>query len=68
MRDHPVIEQMEKYGYLEEEEPIAIDYFGNPVFSGDKVAQDTDGEIVHIDDLERFLAEKHGFKIGEFVD
>jgi len=63
--EHPIITKMERDGYLEEEEPISSDYFGNPLYSGDEVVQDEDGELVLKEYLQEFLEEKHGFKFGD---
>ena len=68
MKDHPIIERMELYGYLEEDEPIAVDYFGNAIYCGDEVVQDEDGELVLKEFLREFLETKYKFKFGELGD
>lgn len=59
LRDHPVIERMERTGYpnmIEQPEHAGTDYFGDEVLEGDSIVE-YDGEIVLKENLEKFLAE-----------
>lgn len=47
--DHPIIRKMERDGFLEEDELISYDFFGNPIHQGDTFYQ--------LDD-EKFLEEE----------
>lgn len=64
MRDHPIIESIMRTGYPEnlaaQPECCGFDFFGTEILPGDDVAE-VDGETIHIDNLERFLAEQYGF-------
>ncbi|MGG3624366.1 hypothetical protein ABES25_12495 [Bacillus gobiensis] len=63
--EHPVISNINRTGYAnmaDQEEHQGIDFFGNEILSGEDVVIDEDGEMVLKDDLEKFLAEKYGFK------
>ncbi|MGG3572834.1 hypothetical protein ABES80_10165 [Bacillus gobiensis] len=63
--EHPAITRVNQIGYADmaaKEEHQGIDYFGSEILSGDDVVIDEDGEIVLKEDLEKFLAEKYGFK------
>jgi uncharacterized protein (DUF1697 family) len=63
--EHPDITRVNRTGYADmaaQEEHQGIDYFGSEILSGDDVVIDEDGEMVLKDDLEKFLAEKYGFK------
>ncbi|MGG3803128.1 YqaI family protein [Metabacillus fastidiosus] len=59
MRDHPVIESMERTGFpnmIAQPEHEGIDYFGDEILMGDDIVE-FDGEIILKDNLERFLVE-----------
>lgn len=61
MRDHPVIEEIERTGYpnmVDQPEHAGIDYFGTEILSGDSFVE-IDGELILKDNLERFLAEEY---------
>ncbi|MED4455938.1 YqaI family protein [Metabacillus fastidiosus] len=63
MRDHPVIESMERTGFpnmVAQPEHAGIDYFGTEILAGDDIVE-FDGEIILKDNLEEFLTEI-GFK------
>ncbi|WP_108669517.1 YqaI family protein [Peribacillus acanthi] len=62
MRDHPVIEQMERCGYMvEENECAGSDYFGDEIRSEDDIVK-FDGEIILECNLRRYLEEEMGFE------
>ena len=59
LRDHPVIERIEKTGYpnmIEQPEHAGIDYYGTEIIEGDDIVE-YDGEVVLKENLEKFLAE-----------
>ncbi|MGG3663186.1 YqaI family protein [Bacillus gobiensis] len=63
--EHPDITRVNRTGYTDmfaQEEHRGIDFFGNEIVAGEDVVIDEDGEMVMKDDLEKFLAEKYGFK------
>lgn len=63
MRDRPMIEQIERTGYPYQEECFGIDYFGNAVVLGEDIIIDhNNGEMVHADDLERYLMQVYNFQ------
>ena len=68
MRDHPVVEQMNRFGYpkevFEQPEHCGLDYFGEEILTGDKVYE-FDGEMVLEENLEQYLVEVLGFEIRE---
>lgn len=56
--EHPVVRWLRKEG-LPDAEVVAVDYFGTEIFEGEYYFE-FEGEIVHEDDLERFLYEVLG--------
>lgn len=67
MRDHPVIEQMERTGYpnlVAQAEFNGSDVFGEEILSGDSIIIDeaNGGEVILADNLERYLTNYCGFK------
>ncbi|MDZ5711620.1 YqaI family protein [Jeotgalibacillus haloalkalitolerans] len=64
MRDHPMIEEIERHGYpveyLDSEESQGFDFYGTELFPGDDIAE-IGNETIHIDNLERFLEDHKGF-------
>lgn len=63
---HPMITEIEKSGYpnmIDQPEHNGIDYFGDGIFTGDSIVEDTDtGEIILLENLEDYLIEIRGFK------
>ncbi len=60
--EHPSITKVNKLGYLEEAEIAGIDYFGNTIYVGDEIVEDTNtGQIVNREQLEEYLM-RNGFK------
>lgn len=66
MRDHPMIEQIERTGYtnmISQPEHCGVDYFGNEILEGDSIVIDKDsGEIILENSLEDYLIEVLGFE------
>lgn len=63
MRDHPVIEQIEKTGYpnmVAQPEHRGIDYLGDEILAGDEVVIDGEETILQ-SNLEEYLTEMYGF-------
>ncbi len=63
MRDHPVVEQIQKNGFpnmVAQPEHAGIDYFGFEILNGDCIVE-YGGEIILKENLERFLQEELGF-------
>jgi len=62
--EHPVLVSINRTGYPEnlvaQPEHCGTDYYNTELLPGDDVAE-VDGDTVHIDNLERFLAEQYGF-------
>lgn len=56
--EHPVVRWLRKEG-LPDAEVVAVDYFETEIFEGEYYF-DFEDEIVHEDDLERFLYEVLG--------
>jgi Hypothetical protein Yqai len=59
LRDHPVIERIERTGYpnvIKQPEHSGTDYFGDEVLEGDDIVE-YDGEVVLKENLEKFLSE-----------
>lgn len=64
MRDHPVIEQIEKTGYpnaVSQLEHNGTDYFGDEILEGDDIVIDGD-EMVLKDNLEDYLSDVYGLE------
>jgi len=59
MRDHPIIEKLERYGYPEKEKRAPVDYFGDTIEPGDPVVI-LDGDVISQDNLEKYLKEVWG--------
>lgn len=75
LRDHPMIQQIERTGYPRsylpvDEEPKQtmpeVDYYGSKIIEGEKYIV-VDGDIVLMENLERFLSEEWHleFKVAE---
>ncbi|UQD52333.1 hypothetical protein C0971_15865 [Bacillus methanolicus] len=66
MRDHPVIEQINRTGYpnmIAQPEHNGFDYFGSEILSGDEIVIDeNNGEVVLKDNLEEYLSEVYEFR------
>lgn len=63
MRDHPVIERVERFGYpnvIIQPEHAGSDYFGDEILDGDVVVE-YDGDVILKENLERFLSEELDF-------
>ncbi|WLR54864.1 hypothetical protein LC048_21105 [Mesobacillus subterraneus] len=64
MRDHPVIEQMERMGYpnaVVQPEHSGTDYFGDEILEGDDIVIDGE-EMVLKDNLEDYLSDVYGLE------
>jgi Hypothetical protein Yqai len=65
MKDHPVIESMEKTGLPyngAQPKHVGIDYYGTEILLGDEIVIDSNtGEIVLKENLEKYLCEVCGF-------
>ena len=63
LRDHPVIERMERYGHIEPvvEENCGIDLYGTEIVEGDNYIE-ADGELIHADNLKKYLEEHYQFE------
>lgn len=66
MRDHPVVEQMERTGFpnmIQQPEHNGIDAMGSKILEGDSIViDDENGEVVLEDNLEDYLIERLGFR------
>ncbi|MDE3837901.1 hypothetical protein C0966_00565 [Bacillus methanolicus] len=66
MRDHPVIEQINRTGFpnmVAQPEHNGIDYFGTEILAGDEIVIDeNNGEVVLKENLEDYLAEVYEFR------
>ena len=66
MKDHPIIEKLERYGELEQQELYAVDALGNEVYYGDEIYT-LNNEIYLIDELSQdaiTILERHGAGMG----
>lgn len=62
--DHPLVTQIERTGYpnmIDQPEHAGIDFFGDEILDGDEFVE-YDGELVLIDNLNRYLSEEMGFE------
>ncbi|MBN6889811.1 YqaI-like protein [Cytobacillus horneckiae] len=62
--DHPLVTQIERTGYpnmIDQPEHAGIDFFGDEILDGDEFVV-YDGELVLVDNLNRYLAEEMGFE------
>ncbi|MGE8079056.1 YqaI family protein [Peribacillus loiseleuriae] len=69
MRDHPVIEEIERTGYpnmVDQPEHAGTDYFGTEILSGDDYVE-IDGELILKDNLERYLVEEYQAKFSTAI-
>lgn len=65
MRDHPIIESLERTGLVNmaaQSEHAGIDYFGNEILVGDEIIVTPDGDTILSDSLEDYLIEVLGFE------
>lgn len=64
MRDHPVIESIERTGYPMVAQPDhwGTDYYGNEILEGDSIVQLPNGEVILEDNLEDYLIEVLSFE------
>jgi hypothetical protein len=63
MKDHPMIESIERTGYPQDMQPetAGIDYFGDEILTGDDIVIDGEETILQ-SNLEEYLTEVYGFK------
>lgn len=64
MRDHPVIEQVERTGYpnlVSQPEHNGTDYFGDEILEGDDIIMDGE-EMILKDNLEAYLSDVYGLE------
>lgn len=64
LRDHPVIDRMERTGYpvpVADVEHCGVDVFGDEILEGDNYVE-ADGELILADNLQRYLEEYYQFK------
>ncbi|WP_433956955.1 YqaI family protein [Cytobacillus horneckiae] len=62
--DHPLVTQIVRTGYpnmIDQPEHAGIDFFGDEILDGDEVVE-YDGELVLVDNLNRYLSEEMGFE------
>ncbi|MED2940686.1 YqaI family protein [Cytobacillus horneckiae] len=62
--DHPLVTQIERTGYpnmIDQPAHAGIDFFGDEILDGDEFVE-YDGELVLVDNLNRYLAEEMGFE------
>jgi hypothetical protein len=63
--EHPTVTEINRFGYpkemLEQPEHFGTDFFGDEVLVGDDYVE-IDGEIILMDNLDRFLSEQLGFE------
>lgn len=62
--DHPLVTQIERTGYpnmIDQPEHTGIDFFGDEILDGDEFVE-YDGELVLVDNLNRYLSEEMGFE------
>ncbi|NRG47357.1 hypothetical protein HRF87_21765 [Bacillus sp. CRN 9] len=62
--DHPLVAQIERTGYpnmIDQPEHAGIDFFGDEILNGDEFVE-YDGELVLVDNLNRYLSEEMGFE------
>ncbi|MEX3715414.1 hypothetical protein ABFV99_23870 [Cytobacillus horneckiae] len=62
--DHPLVTQIERTGYpnmIDQPEHAGIDFFGDEILDGDEIVE-YDGELVLVDNLNRYLSEEMGFE------
>ncbi|EIJ79164.1 hypothetical protein PB1_16444 [Bacillus methanolicus PB1] len=66
MRDHPVIEQINRTGFpnmISQPVHAGIDYFGSEILAGDEIVIDENtGEVVLKENLEDYLVEVYEFR------
>ncbi|WP_433958880.1 YqaI family protein [Cytobacillus horneckiae] len=64
--DHPLVTQIERTGYPNiidqpEQNMLGFDFFGDEILGGDEFVE-YDGELILVDNLNRYLSEEMGFE------
>ncbi|MFS0593966.1 hypothetical protein AB1L05_20475 [Cytobacillus horneckiae] len=62
--EHPLVTQIERTGYpnmIEQPEHAGMDFFGDEILYGDEFVE-YEGELILIDNLNRYLVEEMGFQ------
>jgi hypothetical protein len=62
--EHPTITRIRRTGYPYPEPTGTIDIYGDELMVGERYWVDPDGEIIHEDNLYRYLKE-HGYQLKE---
>lgn len=66
MLEHPLVTQINRRGYplslVERKEDKVFDFFGDEI-TGNEKFYDFDGDLVLLDNLDKFLTEEFGAKI-----
>ncbi len=64
--DHPVVEKIMKTGYPTKEASGSTDFYDTEIMVGDTyILDELNGEIIHEDNLKRYLEEQCDFKFKE---